>query len=42
VRNVEEGTQEEIKKEDLLDYIIDKIWKDSLDFYCPAKDLLTQ
>ena len=42
VRNVEAGTQEEIKKEDLIDYVIDKIWKDSLDFYCPARDLLTE
>jgi hypothetical protein len=25
VRNVEAGTQEEIKKEDLIDYVIDKI-----------------
>jgi histidyl-tRNA synthetase len=42
VRNVEAGTQEEIKKEELIDYIIDKIGKDSLDFYCPARDLLTE
>ncbi len=32
-------TQEEVKKEELIDYIIDKIWKDSLDFYSPARDL---
>ena len=40
VRNLEAGTQEEVKKEDLIDYIIDKIWKDSLDFYDPSRDLL--
>ncbi len=40
VRNLEDWTQEEINKEDLIEYIIWKIWKDSLDFYDPSKDLL--
>ena len=40
VRNLEAWTQEEVKKEDLIDYIIEKVWKDSLDFYDPSKDLL--
>ena len=40
VRNLADGTQEEIKKDDLIDYIIGKIWKESLDFYDPSKDLL--
>ncbi len=40
VRNLEAWTQEEVKKEDLIDYIIEKIWKDSLDFYDPSRDLL--
>ena len=40
VRNSELGTQEEVKKDDLIEYIISKIWKDSLDFYDPTKDLL--
>jgi len=40
VRCIEDWTQEEVKKEDLIEYIIDKIWKDSLDFYCPSRDLL--
>lgn len=40
VRNMEEWSQEEVKKEDLINYIKDKIWVDKLDFYCPAKDLI--
>jgi len=39
VRNITAGTQEEVKKEDLIDYIIEKIWEDKLDFYEPSKDL---
>ncbi len=39
IRDNEAWTQEEVKKEELIDYIIWKIWKDSLDFYCPARDL---
>ena len=39
VRNIEAGTQEEVKKEELIDYIIEKIGKDKLDFYEPSKDL---
>lgn len=39
VRNIEAGTQEEVKKENLIDYIIDKIGKDKLDFYEPSRDL---
>ena len=40
VRNLEAWTQEEVKKEDLIEYIIEKIWKESLDFYDPSRDLL--
>ncbi len=40
VRNMEDGTQAEVKKEDLIDYIIDKIGEDQLDFYEPSRDLL--
>jgi len=40
VRNIEAWTQEEVKKEDLIDYIIGKIGKDSLNFYEPSKDLV--
>ncbi len=40
VRNQIEGTQEEVKKDDLIDYIIWKIWKESLDFYSPERDLM--
>jgi hypothetical protein len=39
VRNFKKWTQEEIKKEDILNYIIEKIWKDKLDFYSPTSDL---
>jgi histidyl-tRNA synthetase len=42
VRDNTAWTQKEIKKEDLIDYIIWKIWKESLDFYCPAKDLIQE
>ncbi len=40
VRNIPAWTQEEVKKEELIDYIIGKIWKDSLNFYEPSKDLV--
>ena len=40
VRNMEKWTQEEVKKEDLLDYIIEKVWKKNLDFYNPMDDLV--
>ena len=41
VRNNIDGTQAEIKKEELIAYVIDKIGINSLDFYCPARDLIT-
>ncbi|EKE26004.1 MAG: Histidyl-tRNA synthetase [uncultured bacterium (gcode 4)] len=33
-------TQEEIKIDKLLDYVIEKVWKENLDFYNPAKDFI--
>ncbi len=42
VRNTIEWTQEEVKKEKLIDYIIDKIWRENLDFYSPIKDLIKE
>jgi len=42
VRDMVEGTQEEVKKEDLIAYITEKIGNNSLDFYCPAKDLIVK
>lgn len=42
VRNMEDGTQEEVKKENLISYIIDKIGDDMLDFYSPARDLVIE
>lgn len=40
VRNEHEWTQAEVKKEELIDYIISKIGKDNLDFYSPERDLI--
>lgn len=42
VRDMEKWTQEEVKQEKLLDYIIWKIWEENLDFYCPARDLIIE
>lgn len=42
VRDLEAWTQEEVKKEEIIDYIIGKIWKDNLDFYSPARDLIKE
>ena len=39
LRDLATGKQKEIKKDELIDYIIDKIWKENLDFYDPSKDL---
>ncbi len=41
VRDQIAGSQAEVKKEDLIEYIISKVGADKLDFYCPAKDLVT-
>lgn len=40
VKDMLNWTQEEVKKENVIQYIIDKIWEDKLDFYSPAKDLI--
>ena len=40
VRNMVEGTQEEVKKEDILQYVIDHVWVEKLDFYDPLGDLV--
>ena len=42
VRDMSKWTQEEVKKDQLLDYIIKKIWVENLDFYCPARDLIIE
>lgn len=42
VRNNEDGTQEEVKKDDLINYIINKIWKENLDFYSPESDFIIE
>ena len=41
VRDTEAGTQEEVKGDELIEYIIEKIGKENLDFYAPELDLLT-
>lgn len=40
VKDMEAWTQEEVKQEELIDYIIDKIWEENLDFYSPSKDFI--
>ncbi|MDA9129435.1 histidine--tRNA ligase [Candidatus Gracilibacteria bacterium] len=40
VRNMEAGTQAEIPKDKLIDYIIEKTGEENLDFYEPSRDLL--
>lgn len=40
VRNQRDWTQTEVKKEDLINYIIEKIWEKNLDFYDPSEDLI--
>ncbi|MCH2188757.1 ATP phosphoribosyltransferase regulatory subunit [Candidatus Gracilibacteria bacterium] len=40
VRDQVAGTQEEVHKDELIAYIIDKIGDEKLDFYCPVKDLV--
>ena len=40
VRDAVEGTQEEVKKDDLVNYFIEKIWEENLNFYNPAKDFI--
>jgi histidyl-tRNA synthetase len=42
VRNISDWTQKEVKKEKIIEYIIWKVGTDKLDFYCPAKDLITE
>ncbi len=41
VRNLPKWTQEEVQKEDLIDYIIKKVGKKNLDFYSPMEDLVS-
>jgi len=40
VRDIEMWTQEEVKKEELIEYVIEKIGKKNLDFYEPSRDLI--
>ena len=40
VRDMVEWTQEEVKKDNLIEYIKQKVWDSWLDFYCPANDYI--
>ena len=42
VKDTVAWTQEEVKKEELIEYIIWKIGSDKLDFYIPTSDLITE
>lgn len=42
LKDMTSWTQEEIKLENLLEYIIEKVWKENLDFYDPAKDFIIE
>lgn len=42
VRNTVEWTQEDVKKDELIDYVINKVWKENLNFYSPIKDLIKE
>jgi histidyl-tRNA synthetase len=42
VKDIVAWTQEEVKKEELIEYIIWKIGSDKLDFYVPTNDLITE
>lgn len=42
VKDTVSWTQEEVKKEELIEYIIWKIGSDKLDFYVPTNDLITE
>ncbi len=42
VRDMQDWTQTEIKKEELISYIIGKIGKENLDFYSPERDLIIE
>ncbi len=39
LRNMKKGTQDEIKKDDIIDFVVSQIWKENLDFYSPIRDL---
>jgi len=40
VRQLDKWTQEEVMRDDLLDYIVERVWDNKLDLYSPAKDLM--
>ena len=42
VRNNDTWKQEEVLKDNLIDYVISYIWEENLDFYSPAKDFIIE
>lgn len=40
LKDMETGTQVEVKIENLLSHVIEKIWDENLDFYSPTKDFI--
>jgi histidyl-tRNA synthetase len=40
LKNMEKGTQKEIKLDELLDHMVEIIGEKNLDFYNPAKELI--
>lgn len=40
LKDMEAGSQEEVKLASLLDRVVEKVGEDSLDFYSPTKDFM--
>jgi hypothetical protein len=40
LKNMDAGTQEEVKLADLLDVLVKKVGQENLDFYSPTKDFI--
>ena len=39
LRNMKKGTQDEIQKDDIIDFVVKELWEKNLDFYDPMRDL---
>jgi hypothetical protein len=40
LKNMDAGTQEEVKLSNLLDVLVQKVGQENLDFYSPTKDFI--
>jgi len=40
LKDMVQGTQQDVKKEDLIATVVEKLGDDRLDFYCPAKEFM--